>query len=117
VNTSDLEHHAQTLGFQTGRVMGVDNREYLVIRGYKITAGSLAGKECDLAIMHVETVPYVPQSAIHLSPALLPMDTAAPLATQASQVGEGWQYLSRIPPPRPTPQRMMAHIATIFAAV
>jgi hypothetical protein len=78
--------------------------------------GSLAGRICDVAIERVSAVPYVAPAAIHTRPALVPMDMNT-LRTMQSALGPDWQYWSRLVRGQPTPQRMVAHIATIFSEV
>jgi hypothetical protein len=77
-----------------------------VIRQVTITAGSLAGRACDVGLARCQSVPYVVAPAIHTRPALVPMDMSGPLHTQASALGPDWQYWSRRFDRPPTPQRV-----------
>src|SRR4051812_47868431 len=95
MTADDLERYLTGLEKTVEIITGVDGQRYTVIRGYKIETGSLAGTTCDVALLRPSGEPYVMASAIHTCPHLLPMNTAAPLATQASPIGPAWQYWSR----------------------
>lgn len=115
MTTEDLEAHLCRIGLTIETTTGDNGKPYVVIRDYQILSGSLAGKTCDIAIERVGAVPYVFPTVIHTRPAMLPMGQRN---TQASPVGGAWQYWSRvlrINPP--TPQAIVAHIATIFDEV
>ncbi len=117
VTTSDeLEGHFRALGWTVERLTGADNASYTVVRNYPIPAGSLAGRECDIAIGRVTSVPFVLPPVIHTRPALVPMDMGR-YHTQQSPVGAEWQYWSRVLVGQPSPRAIVAHIATIFSEV
>ena len=111
-----LEAYFQALGWNIDRQV-VGSQTFIVIRYYMISTGSLAGRSCDVAIERTTTVPYVAPAAIHTRPALVPMDMNSSLRTQASALGADWQYWSRVVRGQPTPQKIVAHIATIFSEV
>ena len=114
MTNEDLEEYLREIGHDVDTIVGADQRPYIVVRDYHITTGPLAGKTSDVAIERTSTVPYVFPSAIHTRPALVPMDIQR-YNTQASNIGSGWQYWSRKLRKPPTPQRVVAHIATIFS--
>lgn len=116
MTNDDLEQHLREVGHEIETIVGADRRPYIVIRDYHIQAGTLAGKTCDVAIERTTTVPYVPPSAIHTQPALVPMDIPR-YHTQASGIGPDWQYWSRVLRVPPTPRAIATHIATIFSEV
>ncbi len=109
-----LEAYFQALGWNIDRQV-VGSQTFIVIRYYMISTGSLAGRSCDVAIERTTTVPYVAPAAIHTRPALVPMGSS--LHTQTSSLGLDWQYWSRVVRGQPTPQKIVAHIATIFSEV
>lgn len=114
---SDVEviSYVESLGMTVEKILGKDQKPYFVIRNYNITSGSLAGKVCDVAIQQTGCIPYVPPSAIHVKPILIPMGQRN---TLASGVGPEWQYWSRVFAGRAqTPKSFYAHIATIFNEV
>lgn len=116
MTNEDLEKYLLGLGWRVENIIGSDGQQYIVIRGYVIPAGELKGHTCDIALLRSPSVPYVPQSAIHTRPALVPMDMNK-YRTQQSGVGAEWQYWSRVVRGTPTPQSIVAHIATIFSEV
>lgn len=77
----------------------------------------LAGRTCDVALQHSATVPYVVPPAIHTRPPLVAMNMSNHLRTQPSPLGPEWQYWSRVLRGQPSPQAMIAHLATIFSEV
>lgn len=116
MTSDDLVTHLRDLGWTVERIADVNGQPYLVIRGYQIPAGSLAGEVCDLAIQETRAVPYVAPSAIHTRPALVPMDMGR-YRTQSSAIGPEWQYWSRVLRGQPSPRGIVAHFATIFSEV
>ena len=50
-------------------------------------------------------------------PALVPMNSSAPLATQASPLGPDWQYWSRRFDRTPIPRSIWTHVLTVFDQV
>jgi len=113
----DLVAFLRGLGLAVETAQDANSHPYTVIRQVTITAGSLAGRTCDVALARCQSVPYLVAPAIHTRPALVPMDTSGPLHTQASQLGADWQYWSRRFDHSPTPQRVWAHILTILGEV
>ncbi len=114
MTADDFETYLRSLGHTVERVTGVDGGTYIVIRQVELPEGALRGRVCDIAVRRDEAVPYVPPAAIHTLPALVPMNTAEPLGTQTSGVGDEWQYWSRRFDHPPTPKALWAHILTIL---
>lgn len=117
MSNEDLESHLREIGCDVEHLTGSDGVPYLVIRGYRIGKGSLAGRTCDVAIQQSSSVPYVAPPAIHTRPALVPMDMTNALRTQPSPIGPEWQYWSRLLRGQPSPAALVAHVATIFSEV
>jgi Prokaryotic E2 family E len=116
MTNEELEAYLQARGWNIEqRVVGPQT--FIIIRDYVIPAGNLAGRSCDVAIERTTTVPYVAPAAIHTRPALVPMDMGSSLRTQSSPLGSDWQYWSRVVRGQPNPQKIVAHIATIFSEV
>jgi hypothetical protein len=113
----DFAAYVHGLGFTVETAHDASGHPYIVIRDFTIPAGSLAGRTCDVALARCQSVPYVMAPAIHTRPALVPMDMNGPLRTQASPLGDGWQYWSRRFDRPPTPQRVWAHILTVLGEV
>lgn len=114
---TDLEEYLRGLGFTIESAQDSGNNTYIVVRGFTIATGPLAGRTCDIAIARCGTTPYVVPPAIHTRPALVPMSPGSPLATQGSSLGPEWQYWSRRFDRPPTPQAIWAHVMTIFGQV
>ena len=114
---NDLVAFLRGLGLTVETAQDVNGHPYTVIRQVTITAGTLAGRVCDVALARCQSVPYMVAPAIHTRPALVPMDMMGPLRTQASPLGPDWQYWSRRFDRPPTPQRVWAHILTILGEV
>jgi hypothetical protein len=109
----ELEAYLQALGWEIKqRIVGP--QKFIIINDYVIPTGSLAGRICDIGIERTTTIPYVAPPAIHSRLALVPMGTAN---TMQSVLGPDWQYWSRLIRGQPTPQKIVAHIATIFSEV
>ncbi len=113
MTNEELEAHFRALGWKIEH-SGAGPQTFIIIRDYVIPTGSLAGRFCDIAIERTTTVPYVAPPAIHTRPALV---TIGSLSTMQSPLGPDWQYWSRVVRGQPTPQRIVAHIATIFSEV
>ncbi len=115
MNADDLDAFLRLNGLTVATMTGKDNVPYTVIEALEIPCGSLAGRICDVAIARTDSVPYVVAPAIHTRPALVPMNSAQPLATQPSPIGpDEWQYWSRRFDRPPTPKAILAHILTIL---
>lgn len=110
----DLDNYLKAIGLTVELVTGKDNNVYTVVRDIKISKGSFAGKTCDVAIPRPAGEPYVLPAVLHVRPALLPMNSSAPISTQASGVGEKWQYWSRRFDPVPTPKAIWTHVLTVL---
>jgi len=113
MTNEELEAHFRAVGWKIEQRI-VEPQTFIIIRDYVIRAGSLAGRSCDIAIERTTTVPYVAPPAIHTHPALVPMGS---LSTMQSPLGPDWQYWSRLVRVQPTPQKIVAHLATIFSEV
>lgn len=116
MTNEDLETHLRQLGFTVQQVHAA-GAIFTVVSDYQITTGSRAGRTCDIALQYSVAVPYVAPAAIHTRPPLVPMDMSGNLRTQVSSLGPDWQYWSRLLRGQPTPQAMVAHIATIFSEI
>lgn len=113
MTNEELEAHFQSLGWKTEHCL-VGSQTFIIIRDYMIPTGNHIGRTCDVAIERTTTIPYVSPPAIHTRPALVPLST---LNTMQSPLGPDWQYWSRLVRVQPTPQKIVAHIATIFSEV
>lgn len=110
----DLELHLTGAGYKVERLEAPEQQVYLVIRDIRIAGGMLDGKTCDVAVLRSTEDPWVPQAALHVRPALLPMGQ---YNTQASPVGADWQYWSRRFDRVPTPKGFLTHILTCLGSV
>jgi hypothetical protein len=114
MSIDEFESYVRGLGFTVEPLEGRDGGTYTVIRALTIPAGTLRGRQCDVAIRRETVVPYIPPAAIHTRPPLVPMGT---LSTQPSPVGPDWQYWSRRFDRAVTPSTLWTHILTILAEV
>ena len=114
---NDLVAFLRGLGLTVETAQDVNGHPYTVIRQVTITAGTLAGRVCDVALARCQSVPYMVAPAIHTRPTLVPMDMMGPLRIQASPLGPDWQYWSRRFDRPPNPQRVWTHILTILGEV
>ena len=112
-----LEEYLRGLGYEVSIIRDPGGQFYTVIHSVEITAGSLRGRRCDVALLRPATVPYTVASAIHTRPALVPMDTAGPLKTQSSVLGADWQYWSRRFDHAPMPHQILAHVLSVLSEV
>lgn len=113
MTNEELEAHFRSLGWKI-EYSQVGTQRFIIVRDYVIPTGTLAGTSCDVAIERTTTIPYVSPPAIHTRPALIPLGTCN---TMQSILGPEWQYWSRVVRVPPTPQKIVAHIATIFSEV
>jgi hypothetical protein len=114
MNADDFERYLSRLGFVVERAIDANSCEYTVARNVPITTGGLRGKQCDVAIQRITSIPYTVPPAIHTRPMLVSMNAAEPLHTQASALGEEWQYWSRRFDHAPSPSRIWAHILSVL---
>lgn len=114
MTNEDLQAYFRALGLGGEIVAAANGARFIVGRGFLISKGSLAGRRCDVAVQWSDAVPYVPAPAIHTRPVLIPMGTHN---TQASALGDEWQYWSRRMVAGPTPKGVLAHIATVLGEV
>lgn len=108
---SDFESHLATTGYPTEKRRGNKGGEYLVIRNVTISGGTQDGRSCDVGILRTDGNPWVPQAALHVCPQLVTMGQAA---SQASELGPDWQYLSRRYGRAATPREFFTHILTVL---
>lgn len=107
----EFEKHLVSTGHNIKSVdAGGDS--YVIINAVVISAGSHAGKTCDVGILCSTANPWAPQAAVHVRPHLVQMGQAS---SQASALGADWQYLSRRFDKTPTPKTFLAHILTVLA--
>jgi hypothetical protein len=114
VDRDDLDRYLRGIGYPIERATGSDGQEYLVVRDVGIQMGPLVGKVCDVAIQLLNAVPFTMPAAIQVRPALLPMQGGEPYGTQASPLGEGWQYWSRRFDGIPNPAAIWAAVLKIL---
>lgn len=115
MTADDLEAFLRGLGYAVETVVGQrDQLPYTVVGAVTIPHGALAGRVCDIAIQRSDAVPFVVPAAIHTRPALVPMSAGEPLGTQASPIGDDWQYWSRRYDRPPTPRAIWAHLMTVL---
>jgi hypothetical protein len=114
MTNEDLQAYFRGIGLGGEIVAAVNGARFIVGRDYLITKGSLVGRRCDVAVQWSDAIPYVPAPAIHTRPPLIPMGTRN---TQASPLGDEWQYWSRRMVAELTPKAVVAHIATILSEV
>jgi hypothetical protein len=105
-----------SISWKMGMEKGKDNKNYNVIYGYEIKAGSKADMKCDIAFEQTSAVPYVFPSAIHTRPRLVSLEQAnrEKYNVQDSGIGEDWEYFSRRLDKPPTPKNVVVHIGTIL---
>lgn len=114
MTNEDFEDYLRGLGYAVEDLVDSTGISYVVIRQVEINGGSLAGKTCDVAFARVVVTPFVFPPALHVRPQLLPMNTAAPFATQSSVLGSDWQYWSRQYNRPPTVRGVWAHVLTVL---
>lgn len=117
MNDDDLTRFVTDLGYQVEVTHDTNGMAYTLIRDVTIPAGSLTGQVCDIALARTATMPYTVASAVHVRPALVPMDMSGPLKTQASALGSNWQYWSRRYDRPPIPRGIWAHVLTVLSEV
>lgn len=110
----DLEHYISALGYVVEIIIGRDGQSYSVVRELTIPAGGLCGRICDVGVQRAATEPYTVPAAIHTRPALVRMDMVGSLKTQASPIGDDWQYWSRRYDRIPTPKGIWVHVLTVL---
>ncbi len=107
---TEFEQHLASTG-HTVESASVNQERYLIIKAVPISAGSHAGKTCDVGILRSTANPWVPQAAVHVRPHLVKMGNAS---SKASPLGADWQYLSRRFDKIPTSKAFLAHILTVL---
>ena len=113
----DLVIYLRGLGLEVEATQDSGLAPYIVVRDVKVPAGTLAGQVCDVALARCQSVPYICPPAIHTRPALVAMDMAGPLKTQASSLGAEWQYWSRRFDRIPSPQLIWTHVLSVLTEV
>ncbi|WP_224112518.1 E2/UBC family protein [Mycobacterium avium] len=113
----NLVEYLRGLGLSVEAMQDSGLAPYIVVRNVEVPQGTLAGRICDVAIARCPSVPYVCPPAIHTRPALVEMDMAGPLKTQASSLGAEWQYWSRRFDRAATPQLIWAHVLSVLSEV
>jgi hypothetical protein len=113
----DLVKYLRGLGLSVEAAQDSGLAPYIVVRNVEVPQGTLAGRICDVAVARCESMPYVCPPAIHTRPALVAMDMAGPLRTQASALGAEWQYWSRRFDRVPSPQLIWTHILSVLTEV
>jgi len=104
----DLDKHLVAIGKPT-ETRTVGNDVYTVIKGFTASNGSTY----DVGLKRNPGTPWLPEAALHVRPHRVRMGDSA---SQASPLGDEWQYLSRRFERSPTPQSFVAHIRTVLEA-
>jgi hypothetical protein len=117
VTDNELEQYLRGLELVVEAAQDSSGHPYIVVRKFVIPCGPLAGRTCHVALARCQTIPYVVPPAIHICPALVPMDIAGPNKTQQSALGLEWQYWSRRFDRAPSPQAVWTHVLTVFSQV
>lgn len=107
---ADLEQHLTAIGQPTEHLV-LGGQSYLVIKDVRIPAGTHVDERCEVAIRRSAENPWLPEAKIHVRPHLTSMGENA---SQNSELGTEWQYLSRRFDPPPTPRTFFAHILTVL---
>ena len=107
---AELEQHLTAIGQSTEDLVS-GGQSFLVIKDLRIPAGTHAGERCEVALRRTSEDPWLPEAKIHVKPHLTPMGQNA---SQSSELGPDWQYLSRRFDPPPTPKTFFAHILTVL---
>ena len=113
MTTDEFRQHLVSTGHSIESAQ-VGTDQYILIKDLTVSAGSHAGKRCDVGILSSAANPWVPQAAVHVRPHLVEMGQAA---SQASALGPEWQYLSRRFDKVPTSKGFLAHILTVLGQV
>lgn len=108
MNIIDFEKHLADAGYTFEIRKDSANEDFIVIKGIVPTTGNNKGTSFDVGIKRTTETPWVPQSAVHVQPAI-----PGAAASQGSPLGAGWQYLSRRYERPPTPKAFLAHILTV----
>ena len=107
---ADLEDYLNSIRQPTD-TLEAGGQSYLVIKQVRIPCGTHAGELCDVALRRTSDNPWLPEAKIHVQPHLTPMGQNA---SQNSELGADWQYLSRRFDPPPAPRTFWAHILTVL---
>jgi hypothetical protein len=110
MHVDDFETYAASVGLTVKRIT-VNAQTYLQLQGIRIDGGAHDGEACEVAVLRTMESPWAPQAAVHVKPHLVKMGEKA---SQASPVGEEWQYLSRRFDKTATPKNFLAHILTVL---
>ena len=108
---AELEAYLTEIGQPTEHLL-VGGQSYLVIKDVRIPGGSHADERCEVSIQRTAENPWLPEAKIHVRPHLTAMGQNA---SQNSELGADWQYLSRRFDPPPTPKTFWAHVLTVVA--
>jgi hypothetical protein len=103
----DLDKHLIAIGKPT-ETKTVGSDVYTVIKSF-----TAKGSTYDVAVKRNAGTPWLPEAALHVRPHRVKMGESA---SQASPLGNEWQYLSRRFERPPTPQSFIAHILTVLEA-
>jgi hypothetical protein len=115
MTADDFDSYVRALGYVVDLLGDGQGNQYSVVRDVTVTAGSLAGNVCDVALQRLPAIPYQAPPAIHTRPHLVQADKAATLAIQASALGVDWQYWSRRLDRPPSPKTLWTHILTVLS--
>jgi hypothetical protein len=105
----DFERYMQAAGYEL-RTVPAGSGSYLLLT-VLVPSGSNKGRSCEVAVKRSDANPWVPESAVHVKPHLVPMGQRS---SQGSELGAEWQYLSRRFERPPTPKAFFAHLLTVI---
>jgi hypothetical protein len=103
----ELDQHLFAIGKQI-ETKTVGSDVYTVIKGFAAN-----GTTYDVGVKRTSGTPWLPEAALHVRPHRVAMGASS---SQASPLGNEWQYLSRRFERPPTPQSFIAHIITVLDA-
>lgn len=111
MSNQDLIDYLLSLGHHVGTVRAPSNVDFIVITAFTVPTGKEAGHKVDVGIQFSTQIPYVAPSAIHVRP---PVVAAGTQSSRDSELGTGWQYLSRQAARVTSPKEMVAHIVSVL---
>ncbi len=111
MSNQELIDYLVALGHQVSTVRNSSNTDFIVISGFTVLTGKDAGRTVDVGIQFSTQIPYVAPSAIHVRPQLV---AAGSQSSRDSELGSGWQYLSRQAVRVTSPRAMVAHIVSVL---
>src|ERR1035437_4782183 len=111
MSNQELIDYLVSLGHRVSTVRAPGNVDFIVITGFTVPTGKNTGHKVDEGIQFSTQIPYVAPSAVHVRPALV---VAGTQSSRDSELGSGWQYLSRQAARGTSPKQMLAHIVSVL---